>query len=79
MRFALALVLVLVACGGAVAVDSPPPPSSSAPAPEPADAGCDAATVDEWCRAVARGGLGVDPRADACCSRWLDEALDAGP
>lgn len=71
--------LVLLACGGAIApVDAPPESraaESAEPPREPGDAGCDAASVEAWCGMVARGGTGVDPRADACCTRWIDDSL----
>lgn len=77
---ALSAGLMLLACGGAVAPTEAPeaePASATGEPPGDAgrDAGCAAATVEAWCAMVARGGVGVDPRADACCSRWIDDAL----
>lgn len=61
----LLVTLLLAACGGRIAEEP-----ELEPAPDP---GCAAATVDAWCSLVARGGTNVDPRADRCCPRWIEE------
>ena len=68
-------VLFLAACGGSVA-------PSSDDTPAVVDAGADAdvcaeRTVEAWCEIVARVRYQVDPRADGCCTRWLDVRSDA--
>lgn len=84
MRATLALVSIASAVGLIVACSSSPTetvqaePDAAAPAVVPFDAGDPDASEDgggwsedQCCRAVLWG----DRRGDACCHRWIDDAL----
>lgn len=71
---------LVIGCGGRTEAPVPEEGEAEADAGAADADACQAATLDEWCALVARGGTNVDPRADGCCARWIDEALPpSGP